>query len=369
MKQENVDRDGGGANVRADGVDQRGVERRSVQQKQKRRHGDGRHHPWPLVEQREDHHRHAQAHADRGDEVVRTLHPRQQLVAEPASDQRCQNAIDHDDLAEDQVRRFQTVAAGARQESRHPHLYSAQRKRPGGHAQRDHPESRVARQAAQCSPLRGFFQRVELASRRLRKESDCQRQQKAGKGRDVERKAPSVFRPQPAAQQIACRRAARNRQIENSENAAAFIFWKKVGDKSRSDGHERRLAHSHQRVAEQQLTVGVGDRGHQSQPAPEHCAQDDDQLARIAVRQRADKRRGHHVEQQESAGEISNLCVGEVEFGLHQRLHREQHGAVNVVEEVQRGQQDQRGPGIEFALGHLGRNITCSRFSPLSLSS
>ena len=171
MKKKNVHRDGGGANVRANGVDQCGVERRSVQQKQKRRHGDGGHHPWPLIEQREEHYRHAQAHADRGNEVVGTFHPRQQLVTEPATRQRCQNAVDHDDLAENKIRRFQTVAPGARQEGRHPHLYSAQRKRPGGHAQRDHPESRVARQAAERSALRGFLLRVELTARRLRKKS------------------------------------------------------------------------------------------------------------------------------------------------------------------------------------------------------
>ncbi len=67
----------------------------------------------PLIEQSEDHHRHAQPHADCGDEVIRTFHPRQQVVAKPASGQRRQNAIDHHDLAEDQVGRFQAVAACA----------------------------------------------------------------------------------------------------------------------------------------------------------------------------------------------------------------------------------------------------------------
>ena len=178
-----------------------------------------------------------------------------------------------------------------------------------------------------------------------------------------------MLRPEPAAQQIASRRTARDGEVENSENAAAFIFRKKIGNKSGRDGHKRCLAHAYQSVPQQQLSVGVGDSRHQSQPTPEHRAQNDDQLARVAVSQRADKRRRDHVEQQKSAGEISNLGVGELEFGLHQRLHREQHGAVNVVEEIQRGQQDQRGPGIEFAFGHLGRNITCARFSALLPSS
>ena len=56
-----------------------------------------------------------------------------------------------------------------------------------------------------------------------------------------------------------------------------------------------------------------------------------------------------------------------LEFRLHQRLHREQHGAVNVVEKVQRGQQDQRGPGIEFALGHLGEEYNMQPFQSAEL--
>ena len=111
-------------------------------------------------------------------------------------------------------------------------------------------------------------------------------------------------------------------------------------------------------MTKQQFSVGVGDRGHQGQPTPEHRTQHDDQLARVAVSQRADKRRRDHVEKQKSAGEISDLGVGELEFALHQRLHREQHRAINVVEKVQRRQDDQRGPGIEFAFGHLGKEYS-----------
>ena len=146
-----------------------------------------------------------------------------------------------------------------------------------------------------------------------------------------------------------------NRQIKNPENAAAFAFRKKVGNKRGSNGHKSRFADADQCVAEKQFPIGVGDRRQQCQPAPEHSPQHDNQLARVAVSQRADKGRGHHVEQQKGAGQISDLGIGEMKFALHQRLHRKQHRSVDVVEEVQRRQDDERGPGIEFALGHLAK--------------
>ena len=109
------------------------------------------------------------------------------------------------------------------------------------------------------------------------------------------------------------------------QNPAAFVFRKEVGNKGGRNGYKRCLANAYQSVTQQQLSVGVGDRRHQSQPAPEHSPQYDDQLARVPVSERTHKRRGHHVEQEKSAGKISNLGVGELEFGLYQRLHREQY--------------------------------------------
>src|SRR5258708_7474133 len=75
---------------------------------------------------------------------------------------------------------------------------------------------------------------------------------------------------EPAAQQIARRRTARDGEVENSKNAAAFIFRKEVSDKRGRNGYKRCLANAYQSVTQQQLSVGVGDRRHQSQPAPEH---------------------------------------------------------------------------------------------------
>src|SRR5580700_3940965 len=96
----------------------------------------------------------------------------------------------------------------------------------------------------------------------------------------------------------------------------------------------------------------MSERGEQREPAPEERAQNDDELARIAVGQRTDKRRSHHVETQKCAGKIANLRLGKVELVLHQWLHREQHVAVRIVEQIERREYDQRRAWLQFRGGH-----------------
>ncbi len=72
-----------------------------------------------------------------------------------------------------------------------------------------------------------------------------------------------MLAPELASQQITGGGTHGNGQIKNAENAAAFVFRKKVGDKSRRNGHERRLADAHQGMAKQQFPVGVSDRRQQ----------------------------------------------------------------------------------------------------------
>ena len=75
----------------------------------------------------------------------------------------------------------------------------------------------------------------------------------------------------------------------------------------------------------------------QRQAAPEHGSERDDELAGITIGERADERSSQHVEPEEGAGEESDLLFRQMEFILHQRLHREQHVAVRIVQQVERG--------------------------------
>src|SRR5579864_6746350 len=108
-------------------------------------------------------------------------------------------------------------------------------------------------------------------------------------------------------------------------------------------------------MPDQQLPISVSHRCEERKSAPEDRAQNDDHFARVPVGKRTGKGRGNHVKAEKSAREISDLGVGEMKFGLHQRLHRKQHRTVDVVQQVQRRQQNQRRPRVEFRLGHLAK--------------
>jgi len=49
----------------------------------------------------------------------------------------------------------------------------------------------------------------------------------------------------------------------------------------------------------------------------------------------------------------SRAAFRQLEFHLHQRLHRIQHGTVDVIDQVQRREHEQRSSGIEFRRRHL----------------
>ena len=191
-----------------------------------------------------------------------------------------------------------------------------------------------------------------MAPRRFFEKQDSERQQESRSRSDVKRKPPAVDRSQVAAEQVARSRSHRDRQIKHTENAAALLFRKKIRNEGGRNGDEGRFADSDQRVAYQQFRVGMRDSGQQRECTPEDGAEGDDQLARIPIRQRTDKRRSHHVESQKRTGEVADLRLRQVKLGLHQRLHGKQHIPVRVVEQIQRGEHEQRGAGIELLLGH-----------------
>ncbi len=93
----------------------------------------------------------------------------------------------------------------------------------------------------------------------------------------------------------------------------------------------------------------MGKGGEQRKAAPEHRTKNDDQLTRVAISQRPHKRRGDHIKAEEGAGEISDLNLAQMEFVLHQRLHREQHIAVRIVEQIERGKYEQRATGLKLS--------------------
>ena len=85
--------------------------------------------------------------------------------------------------------------------------------------------------------------------------------------------------------------------------------------------------------------------GEEVDAGPEEGGDDDHRLAREAVAQPAGDRRGEHVGEHEPEGERSDLGVGGVELALDLLLHAGEDVAVNVVDEIKRREEDERGGG------------------------
>ena len=165
-------------------------------------------------------------------------------------------------------------------------------------------------------------------------------------------KTPVVTRSEISSEQISSRRADRNSQIEYAQNASANVLTKQIRDECRSNGNEGRLAHSYQRVADQQFRVIVRHRREQGKPAPENRAQEDDQFARVTIGQRPHERRRNHVETQEGTGQESNLSETKMKIFLNQLLHGKQHAAIRVIQQIQRRQYEKCTVRLEILPGH-----------------
>src|SRR3954463_7985998 len=244
------------------------------------------------------------------------------------------------------------------QELRHPNLNSAQRKRHCRHSQRSGDECPIPCKSQNCAPLWSLLQRIKVPALWFFQERHNQGKHKTRHRGEVERKPPSMSGRQITAEQIPSSGSHGNREIENTQIPPTFLLFKKIGNKSRRNGDECCLTYPHQRVTNQQFGVGMRDRSEQSQAAPEDRSQNNNQLPRIAIRQRPHKRRRNHVEAKKSASQISNLLFGEMKLILHQRLHRKQHIAVRVIEQIERCQNDQRRPRLQVVLGHRSREYS-----------
>ena len=80
-------------------------------------------------------------------------------------------------------------------------------------------------------------------------------------------------------------------------------------------------------------------------PRPEEGGDDDHGFAGEAVAQPAGDGRGGHVGDHEPEGERADLLVGEVELAFDLLLDAGEDVAVDVVDEVECGEEDESGGG------------------------
>ena len=185
--------------------------------------------------------------------------------------------------------------------------------------------------------------------------------QQAGNGANKKGRAPAPVRADLSSGQVAQGRAHRNRQIENGKNAVALALGIEVGEDGGSEDAETRLADAHQSLAQIEGPVAVDPHGSQRGQAPEDRAGDDERLARIAVSQPAGQGRRDHVEEKERRGQRAHLMIGCMKFALHQHKLAGKDVAVDVVQQVEADEQQQRplGGGDAGARRVDGRRQGC----------
>ena len=98
---------------------------------------------------------------------------------------------------------------------------------------------------------------------------------------------------------------------------------------------------------------GVNKGGAESGQAPENRARDNKRLAAKPVAQPAAGRRSKHVEEKQSRGEPAHHLVGGVELTLDKGLRAVKNVAIEIVEQVERNEQQDRAQCWAFVGTHL----------------
>src|ERR1700677_202997 len=186
-----------------------------------------------------------------------------------------------------------------------------------------------------------FFLRCfrNLPSRIFHEKTECAKQQ-TWRHYDVERPAPVVEgRIDLSAQHIAKRTPHRNRQVKERHHAPAHLLREDIGEDRGSGGPVGRLPHPDKKPRDEQNRKCRRQSRPCTRQAPDHDAKTDDMPARNAVREKSEKRREHHIAQQERGAKPAKFRPGIEIAGKEKRLvdfrqYRSQHLAVDVIEKI-----------------------------------
>jgi hypothetical protein len=203
----------------------------------------------------------------------------------------------------------------------------------------------------------GFDVVLRTADRFAAEETVECRDDEAGDGANEERLSPAPGRSHLSAGHIAKRRANRDRGVEDGKDAIAVPFWVKVGDDGGGEDTERGLADADNGMAYVECPVAVYPCSAEGGEAPQHRACDDERLATVAVAEPAGEWRSQHVDNKHGSGERAHLLARGVEFILNEGEFAGEDVAVDVVEQVEGDQKDQRGEsGTDASAGCCGES-------------
>ena len=175
---------------------------------------------------------------------------------------------------------------------------------------------------------------------------------------DDEGVAPAEVFSYDAADEVAEGRSDEEGYVEDGENAVALVFGIEIGEDRGGKDAEAGFTDAEGGVANQERIVGVDAGGEKVDTRPEESGDDDHGLAWETITEPSSDWRGGHVGDHEPEGEGPDVLVGEVELAFDLFLDAGEDVAVDIVDEVERGEEDEGGGGPcdgGVAAGWFGR--------------
>ena len=163
----------------------------------------------------------------------------------------------------------------------------------------------------------------------------------AGTAETIKLVRQAVMFSDGTADKVAEGGADRDGYVEDGEDAVALAGRVEVGEEGGGEDAEGGFADAEGGVAEVERVVGMDKGGEKVNRAPEEGGDNDHGLAREAVAEPAGDRGGGHVGEHEPEGERADLRVGEVKLTFDLLLDAREDVAVDVVDEVERGEEDE----------------------------
>ena len=370
MDREDGEGDGGDALVRADGVDDRGVDGPGGREEEELADDDGGEVEGTALErQGEEDEGRGDQRADAREPEVGVLRALQEPVAEDAADVGAEEPGQHGDHAERDGGLGLRRAARVLEEGGHPCAEAAGGEGGRGVAEDGEAvgtvreERDVGAKAARLRMARGNRVRdaraalVDAAGGVHQRERE-HGEGEAGEARDVESGAPSEVGVGVSAEDEAEGGADRDGGEEDREHAAAGAAGVVVGEEARGDGAVGGLADADEGAGEEEAPEADGEAAEGGRDAPDEDADGDEAGAGEAVAEGAEDPRRQHVDDDEGGEEAADLDVLESEAAVGGVLleglgQSGEDVPVEVVEEVDQRQDDEAAAREADELGRI----------------
>ena len=272
-------------------------------------------------------------------------------------DQRAHESGDHEYRAEKFGCLVHSHAVSAMQERRAPMPERTQRECVGRVAQHHEHVFRDAKKIHDVADGRSFCRlgrlALGLAAFEFGKRQHHQREEQPRRARPDEGMPPAPVLGDESANDRAQRSADWNRDVENRQRVVPFRRAIAVGNQTRTDGRIARLANADEDAKRDHHRKRRREPRQDCAHTPYTNAGGDEPFARAAVAQPAKDRRGEEVADHERRHEPPGLTVVDVEIFLQRRQHRGEHEAVEVIEQVEAGE-DEQHPGRRKLLARGG---------------